>query len=140
MALTPRQRILYQHAGDIWRPTRPQDASGFLIAITYTKIAIAAPMYWVTRISVEAPSLVGGLESDNLFSRDEIHLDGAQEIDADYIIKNVTLDADGTRSENYGRFWIVAGQPQSLSNQGRRRARMRKVQAVQIATPPAGVS
>jgi hypothetical protein len=140
MALTPRQRILYRHKCNLWSQTITKDADGRVSGKTWTLQASAVPCYFLFRESTEAPSVAGGLEADNMFSRDEIHFDGTQTIDADWVIKNVTLDADGSQTAAYGRFWVVSGQPQAVSNQGRRRARMKVVQAVQIEVPPTGVS
>ncbi len=140
MALTPRQRILYDHLCDQWRATLTKDADGRITGKAWTKIASAVPCYFMFRQSTEAPSAAGGLESDNLWSRDEIHTDGTLDIDADDVLKNLTLDSDGSQSAAYGRYWVVSGQPQAVSNQGRRRARMKIVQAVQIEVPPTGVS
>jgi hypothetical protein len=140
MALTPRQRILYTHRANLWANTRAKDAQGRITGHSWALVASNIPCYFVFRQSTEAPSVAGGLEADNFFSRDEIHVDGTLAIDSDMVLKNVTLDADGSQSAAYGRFWVVAGQPQAVSNQGRRKARMKVVQAVQIETPPVGVS
>lgn len=140
MALTPRQRILYTHRFDQWRATLAKDADGRITGKTWAKIATAVPSYFLFRQSTEAPSVAGGIEADNFFSRDEVHCDGAHDIDADDVLQNATFDADGSQSAAYGRYWVVSGQPQAVSNQGRRRARMKIVQAVQIEVPPTGVS
>lgn len=140
MALTPRQVRFYQHRANLWAQTLTKDADGRITGKSWALQASNVPCYFVFRQSTEAPSPAGGLEADNMFSRDEIRLDGTQEIDADWVVKNVTLDADGSQSAAYGRFWVVSGQPQALSNQGVRRARMKVVQAVQIEVPPTGVS
>lgn len=120
--------------------TLTKDADGRVTGKTWALQASAVPCYFLFCQSTEAPSVAGGLEADNMFSRDEIHLPGDQAIDADWLVKNVTLDADGSQSAAYGRYWVVSGQPQAVSNQGRRRARMKIVQAVQIEVPPTGVS
>lgn len=140
MALTPRQIILYTHRAELWRATITKDGDGRVTGKTWTLQATAIPCYFLFRSSTEAPSVAGGLEADNFFSRDELHTDGTLDIDADDVLKNVTLDSNGSQSAAYGRFWVVAGQPQAVSNQGRRRARMKVVQAVQIEVPPTGVS
>jgi hypothetical protein len=140
MALTPRQRRLYTHRANLWAQTITKDAEGRITGKSWALQASDVPCYFMFRQSTEAPSVAGGLEADNLFSRDEIHFDGTQEVDADFVIKNVTLDADGSQAAAYGRFWVVSGQPQAVSNQRQRRARMKIVQAVQMEVPPQGVS
>jgi hypothetical protein len=95
------------------------------------------------RQSVEAPMGAGfRIEEDNLFTRDEIHFGDDVAIDSDWIVKNVTVNTrDGTQSLNYGRYWIVAGQPKSVSQRGNRNAQKRIVEAIQIEADakPAGV-
>lgn len=140
MALTPRQRILYRHKANLWAQTITKDGSGRVTGKAWTLQASNVSCYFIFRDSTEAPSPAGGIEADNMFSRDEVHFPADQAIDADWVIKNVTLDADGSQAAVYGRYWVVSGQPRALSNQGGRRAGMKIVQAVQIETPPTGVS
>lgn len=83
--------------------------------------------------------MLGAIEGDNLFTRDTIHVPGGLSIDSGWVLKNVTREPDGTQSRNWGRYWVVSGQPKSVSNRGRRRAYKRQVEAIQFQRPPEGV-
>jgi hypothetical protein len=141
LALSPRQEILYVHKIDIWEPVEEIDGATGEPRTGYYQRATDVPCYFVIRGSVETPNNAGlRVEGDNAFTRDDIHVDATLQIDSDWVVKNVTLHADGTQSETYGRFWVISGQPLSVSRAGNRRAEHRKLQAVQVHAPPEGVS
>jgi hypothetical protein len=140
MALTPRQVLAYKDTVDLYSLAQTTSlTTGLRTAKTYALVASAVPCLFKIRQSVEAPSPMGRVESDNMFSLDEIHFDHAQAIDSDWVIVNKSLAADGSQSQNYGRYWICRGQPASIPSHGGRRANVRIVQAVQVKKPPAGV-
>lgn len=140
MALTARQRACYQDLVDIYALTMATSpTTGRRTAKTYTLIASAVRCHFKLRQSVEGPSPMGRVETDNMFSLDEIHFEHSVVVDSDYILVNRSLARDGSRSQNYGRYWIVRGQPQSVPSHGGRRANLRIVQALQVKRPPAGV-
>lgn len=143
MALTPRQKRLYTDRMDLYRPSMPRNPStGRVLAPVkeYTPAYFDIPCYFQIRSSVETAQLFGRIEGDNIFTVDTIHLDGEQEIDSGWIAVNKTLDSDGSESLNYGRYWIVQGQPKTISNRGRRRARKRSVEAIQQGRKPEGLT
>ncbi len=140
MPLTPRQTRLYKDLVDIYslaQTTSP--TTGRRTAKTYTLSASAVPCHFKIRQSVEAPNPMGRIEADNIFSRDEVHFAHDALIDSDWVLVNKSLALDGSQSKNYGRYWIVSGQPQSIPSHGGRRANFRIVQAVQVKRPPNGV-
>lgn len=142
MALSARQRHLYTHRMEIWAPTDTENATtGEHTGVTYARVATDVPCYFEIRQSVETPATAAGqTESDNAFTRDTIHCAHDLAIDSNYWCKNVTLNPDGSQSQNYGRFWVVVGQPHSVSQARSRRAQKRSVEAIQLQTPPPGVS
>jgi hypothetical protein len=139
--LTPRQRRLYTDRCVLYEPVLTKDpTTGRLTQKVFHRRASAVPCYFqISAHSTEAPSFLGAIEGDNLFSRDQIHLDGAQVVDSGWILKNVTREPNGAPSKNFGRYWVVSGQPKSVSNRGRRRAYKRQVEAIQFQRPPEGV-
>ncbi len=140
MALNTRQRACYQDLVDIYSLTQTTSpTTGLRTAKTYALIASAVRCHFVIAQSVEGPSPMGRVEADNMFSLDKIHFEHAATVDSDHILVNKSLAKDGSRSQNYGRYWIVRGQPQSVPTHGGRRANLRIVQAVQIKRPPAGI-
>ena len=140
VALTRRQELFYTDRADLYRPVHDRDpTSGTYRGKRYEPEALAVPCYFEVRSSVETAQLFGRIEGDNMFTVDTVHLDGEQEIDSGWVLVNRTLDADGAPSRNYGRYWIVQGQPKSVSNRGRRTARKRSVEAIQVSRKPEGL-
>ena len=128
---------------DLYRPGTPRNPStGRVLAPTreYTLAALDVPCYFEIRSSVETPQMFGRMEGDQIFTIDTIHLGGEVEIDSGWIAVNRTFDSAGYPSQNYGRFWVVQGQPKSISNRGRRRARKRSVEAIQQGRKPEGLT
>lgn len=141
MSLTPRQRRFYSDRCVVYEPVLTRDpTTGRLTKRVYQLRQTGVPCYFqISAHSTEAPSFLGAIEADNLFSRDQIHMDGAQVIDSGWIVKNVTREPSGAPSKNFGRYWVISGQPKSVSNRGRRRAYKRQCEAIQFKTPPEGV-
>ena len=141
MALTPRQRRFYTDRCVVYELMLTKDPStGRLTHKDYPVRQRQVPCYFqISAHSTEIPSFLGAIEADNTFSRDQIHMDGAQIIDRGWIIKNVTREPNGAPSKNFGRYWVISGQPKSVSNRGRRRAFKRQAEAIQFQRPPEGV-
>ena len=137
--LTPRQEIAYTDRIDVYKPTRQYDANGVYTGATYSLEHADVPCYFEVRQSVEGPGVPGRTEGDNAFTRDSIHCPAKLDIDADWWAVNRTLNGDGTQAKNYGRYWVIVGQPRSLSQRGNRTAQKREVQAIQLQKPPVGV-
>lgn len=136
-----RQETLYHHLADIWALAQTSNVTTKRRqAKTYTRIAQAEPCHFQLRQSVDEPHAMGGIEGDNIFTRDVIHFAEYEGIDNDMVVVNKTLDFDGNPAENYGRFWVVAGQPTSIARVGNRDAGKRSVQAVQVHEAPRGVT
>ncbi len=80
---------------------------------------------------------MGRIESDNMFTRDAIHVDVALVVDSDWIAVNKTTEAVvGGNSQNAGRYWTISGQPKTISRAGGRRAEHRALEAIQVFTAP----
>lgn len=141
MALNARQRLAYRNSADLWEPAYTIDgATQLQTATTYTLVASDVKCLKKTQDSIEGVGSFGRVEGDNQFSRDIWHFDIAQEIDSDWIIKDVTVDRNGTNSPHHGRYWVVSGEPQVVPALGGRNANLKRVQAVGMAVPPDGVS
>jgi hypothetical protein len=141
MALTPRQRRFYTDKLVEYEPILTMDpTTGRLTKRVYHKRQQGVPCYFqISAHSTEVPSFLGAIEADNIFSRDAIHIDRATTCDSGWILKNVTRERDGSPSKNFGRYWVVSGQPKSISNRGIRRAGKRQLEAIQFQRPPEGV-
>lgn len=138
--LSPRQERLYSHLVDLYSLAQTTSVTtGRRTAKTYTLAASDVPCYFVIRQSTDGPNPLGRIEGDNFFTRDEVHFAADVAVDSDWVIVNKTLNADGTHSQNYGRYWIASGQPTSISQSRSRRGDLRTVQATQLQKPPAGV-
>jgi hypothetical protein len=139
--LSPRQVIFYQDRADIWMLTQTSDpGSGLFQTKTYALSAADVPCYFRIRQSIDEPTALGRIEGDNIFTRDEIYFADDTIVDSDAIIVNKSIDANGVPSVNYGRFWVVAGQPRSNHRRGIRRGEKRVTHAVQMQVPPVGVT
>lgn len=141
MALTPRQRRAYTDRACVYEPILTKDpTTGRLTQKVYHLRELQIRCYFqISAHSTEVPSFLGAIEGDNTFSRDAIHMDGAQIIDSGWVVKNTTREPNGAPSKNFGRYWVIAGQPKSISNRGRRRAYKRQCEAIQFQRPPEGV-
>jgi hypothetical protein len=141
MALTPRQVRFYTDKLVTYEPVLTKDpTTGRLTQKVYHRRALQVPCYFeISAHSTEAPSSLGAIEADNTFSRDAIHVPGDLDIDSGWIVKNVTREPNGFPSKNFGRYWVISGQPKSVSNRGRRRAFKRACEAIQFQRPPEGV-
>src|SRR5262245_30390815 len=109
MALTPRQRRFYTDRCVLYEPILTKDpTTGRLIRKGYYLRVSAVPCYFqVSEHSTEAPSFLGAIEGDNLFSRDQIHFPFNTVIDSGWIIKNVTRENNtAAPSKNFGRYWV----------------------------------
>lgn len=140
--LSPRQRLLYVDRAVLYEPVLTKDpTTGRLTKKVYHRRASAVPCYFqISEHSTEAPSFLGAIEGDNLFSRDQVHFPFNTLIDSGWIVKNVTRETNsGAPSKNFGRYWVVSGQPKSVSQRGRRRAQKRQCEAIQFMRPPEGV-
>ena len=143
MALTPRQAILYTDRCVIYEPILRQDpATGRMTRRSYHRRQSGVPCYFhISAHSTEVPSFVGAIEADNLFSRDQLHFDAdLMGMDSGWVVKNVTRESlSGAPSKNFGRYWVISGQPKSISQRGRRRAQKRQYEAIQFQRPPSDV-
>lgn len=141
MALNSRQRRAYKDTCNLWQPSYTINGTSKLqTGTTYTLAASDVPCHFESRQSVEGPSVFGAVEGDDLYSRDKIHFAIDVTIDSGWIVKKTTVDRNGDNAPDYGRFWVVSGQPQSIPARGGRRANKIIVQAVQEQTAPDGVS
>lgn len=142
MPLTPRQRKAYSDRAVLYEPVLTHDpTTGRLTRKVYHPRQFGVPCYFhVSEHSTEVPSFLGAIEGDNLFSRDQLHFAADVVIDSGWIVKNVTRETvSGAPSKNFGRYWVISGQPKSVSQRGRRRAQKRQCEAIQFRTPPEGV-
>jgi hypothetical protein len=140
--LTPRQRILYTDRACLYEPVWTRDpTTGRPTKRVFHLRATNVPCYFeISAQSVEVPSFLGAIESDNSFSRDQVHMPASIQADSGWIIKNVTRETgSGAPSQNFGRYWVISGQPKSISQRGRRRAQKRQFEAIQFQRPPEGV-
>lgn len=141
-SLSPRQRRFYTDRACIYDVILTRDpTTGRLTKKVYHLVAQGVPCYFqISANSTEAPSFLGAIEADNTFSRDQIHFPFNLAIDSGFIVKNVTRETDsGAPSKNFGRYWVISGQPKSVSQRGRRRAQKRQCEAIQFQRPPEGV-
>jgi hypothetical protein len=143
MALTPRQRRFYTDRCTIYPPSETRNANGRVTATGWSVASAQTdvPCYFEIRGSAEGPAMFGRTEEDIAISQDTIHFGADVTVDADYLILNQTLNTrDGSQSQNYGRYWMVRGQPKSVSQRGRRRMQKRAVAAVQLEFTPTGIA
>jgi len=140
-ALTPRQRIAYTDRMRAWFPVRTESsATGRPQAEEWCLAYSGCLCHFEIQRSTDSPFLIGRIETDNIFSRDRIYFGAAGLIEADWIIQNISLDADGSPSGLYGRYWRVVGRAQRHWNRGARHARRGAVEAIQMETAPVGIT
>lgn len=141
MALSNRQRKLYEDRCDIWRPVRDADGTTKVVGDeTYERISVNVKCYFQLSPSQDDYAQFGRYERDIILTLDILHFDRNQEIDSDYIVKNLTRHKDGAVSKNYGRFWKVRGQARSFVERRRRAMGKQIILASATEEVPPGVS
>ncbi len=142
MALNQRQQAAYNHRVNLWQPSRViNPISGAVGAETYTlAYSNVACRYEYTDNVADPVEGVGRTKRPTIFTTDKIHFDSAQEVGADWIVKNISLLPDGSRSQLYGEFHRVLGVSKITPSAGLRRANKRSMMAQTIEKIPAGVS
>lgn len=141
LSLTPRQLIGFTDRCDIWRATITIDDTGRIIGKSYGAVPLytSVPCHFEMRQSAGQPAIHGRNEAPNVFSRDLVHFDGDQDIASDDVAVNLTLDAAGYPSQNFGLFWIAQWQAKNYSNRGGRMARKRVWEGIVVYRPPQGM-
>ena len=134
MPLSLRQELLYTHTANHYRATETLDGSdktptGFTYALANT----AVPLFFEIRGSVSAPSALGQIEGDNMFTLDSLWVADDLVCDEEDCFQNTTP------GKNYGRCWLVRGQPRSVSQDGTREGQLRELLSIQIQDPPQGI-
>jgi hypothetical protein len=135
---TARQRILYLHTCDIWKPDavtlaadgRPNNVT------SYTRIAEGQKCYFFRKKSSAEPSFVGRVEQDIMFTQDVCHFPDTVDVSDTYVLKRT--DAIATRLEN--TFWRVMGEAQAIGAVGNRQAAYGEVYLRKLRAAPSGVS
>jgi hypothetical protein len=139
--LTPRQKALYRHTCDIWSPTTTIDFLNESVpTTTYALIATGVPCHFTKNHSANNPSAGGRMEYDITISKDTIHFPIGVTIDDTFYVKNTTRDRSGAETTNTGRWWVVQGQPETIESVGSRNCNKKKVTAIQVKTPPDGLT
>jgi hypothetical protein len=87
---------------------------------TWTLLASSVAFHLQPNPSPEDVYAEGRIERQIIFTLDLAHFDEQQDVDADYIIKIVSLNRDGLPTENYGRFFRLRSQPRSFAKRARR--------------------
>lgn len=141
MILTPRQKRLYKHRANIYKATTVFDGSG-VPTTTYsaTPVHSNVPCHFEKNHSSNNPSAAGRVEYDITITKDTIYFPIGVEIDDTYYVKNITRDRSGASSTNTGRWWVVQGQPETTESVGGRSVNNKSVTAIQVKTPPSGLS
>lgn len=134
---SPRQRIAYQEVCNLWQPSRSINATTGAVATEVFTLAYSnVPfLFQNTPNYSQIPRAGGRLKQDSLLTSDTMHFYADQEIGEGWIVKDVTLNPDGSTPRTYGKFYRVQGEPQP-----NRRGNKQSVETVNIEHPPTGVS
>lgn len=138
--LSRRQRIFYTDRLVTFKPTYARDVKGRLTGTTYVQQETDVPCHFEINLFLQEPDVAGEVQSNNNFTRDKIHIPADLTIDNDWWVVNATLNGDGSQSKNYGKAWVIMGEPQSISQRGRRQGQKQIVQGLQNAKKPPGVT
>lgn len=135
------QDATYTHLCDIYRPDFDIPPGGDPMKGPYTLAQSGVPCRFVTKSAVDQPDLVGLIESDDLLTVDTVRLPENTEIETSWILVNRTLRQDGTESLNYGRAYILRGDPKRRDSEPGWEDMGRVVAFVsRLAAKPSGVS
>jgi hypothetical protein len=137
--LSPRQLISFGHLADLYRPTRTYAADNKPSAEGYVLAYAGVRCRFEIKQSTDLATVVGRLEGDQVETTDGVHFSEDQEIDDNWLILNRSLQVDGSPDGNFGRFWIVRGQPQKFSRSANRQGGKIVVKASQEKNPPLGL-
>jgi hypothetical protein len=140
MSLNHRQRAAYTHRCDIWQPGRSIGTGGRPGPESWVCTARAAPCLYIymNNLSDPVPG-AGRVRRTTILRVDHIHFDAAQSIGDGWIVKNVSLLADGSPSPLSGQFHRVLSEAKVVIESGRRRANARIVLAEPLERAPAEV-
>lgn len=135
------ERRFYSDRAVLYEPVLTRDpTTGRLTLVRYFARVFGLRCYFlIGERSSEAPTFLGAIEEDNLFTKDQIHVPGGTLVDSRWVIKNVTREPNGAPSRNFGRYWVVGGQPKSMGDWGSHLVFRRQLEAVQFQNPPEGV-
>jgi len=142
MALGIRQQLAYCHTVNLWSVTRTIDpATGIVGEDVYTKVYSGVKCrYRYTQNLNDPIEGIGRVKRPTEFTTDFIAFDSAQVIGDDWIVQNVTLLPDGSKSVLYGDCHRILGAGDVVENAGNRRSNKQTVMAQQMEHPPDGVS
>jgi hypothetical protein len=139
LPLNARQRIAYRERCSLWRPVySTHSGTGEQIATSYTLVATNVPCLLVNTESPEVPGSLARYQQASFFTRDSWHFAIDQEVGAEFLIQNTTVDRYGVASPLNGKYWIVSGDPQKFPALGGRNANFKLAKAVQQPDPPKG--
>lgn len=135
------QDSTYTHLCDIYRPSFTIPPGGDPLKGPYTLAEEDVPCRFVTKSAIDQPDLIGLVESDDLITVDTVRLPENTEIESSWIVVNRTLRTDGSESLNFGRAYILRGEPKRRDSDPGFEDMGRVVAFVtKLAVKPAGVS
>lgn len=139
-ALSPRQRLVYNHRASLYRPVRTYAADGKPSAESYELAYMDVPCRFEIKESVDNASVIGRAEGDQFFSLDSVHFAERQEVDDNWWILNQSYSADGDPADTmFGRWWTCRGQPQVFAKSARREGGKKLIKASQEKNAPLGI-
>lgn len=142
MALNFRQQRSLMHRCNIWKIDRTVTAgTGVVGAETPTLMASNVACLYQHTPNVDNPVSAGGrVKLQTILTEDVVHFEATVVVQDNWILKNVSILPDGSRSPAYGSFHRVHGAPRIIANAGARRGNKLSVMAMSIEKVPTGVS
>jgi hypothetical protein len=142
MGLNARQRLAYRNRASIWRPIYSEDsATKEEVQTSFQLVATNVPCLYKNQ---ESPESVGAggfprYEQPSFFTRDVFHFAIDQEVGAEYLLQDTTVDRFGQQSPHYGAYWLVVGEPQKFVALGKRNANYKRCLAIEQPEPPKNI-
>lgn len=118
--LNARQTAAFIHRCDVWKPIFERSAQGDARPVYWTRVLTNVACRFRFRSSLTEPQLVAMLEAQDLTTADTCKFGFGMPIDDYWILINRNVSPDGTPSVNYGKPWIVRGEPERTIDGGNR--------------------
>lgn len=137
MSLNRRQKVLYRHTCDVWNVSRAIDTLKRPGAETYTLVAPGTPCIYNFTPNIDSEFPAGGrIKEFTMLVLDAIFMEANVPIEDMSVCVNVTLLANGQKSNAWGQIHRVEGPPTITDTLGRRKCNDLFVKAMSMEHPP----
>lgn len=126
MALTRRQRLLYEHRMDVWRKAR-NGSGDFVWALHLSNV----PCYFYSSSNADEPTPVGLVKKDITIMQDKLHFEAGIDVKGQDRVKKTT-----SGHSDAGEWYSINGEPYIRESTTRRSPNFATVFINRTTEPP----